>query len=55
MGARAVSGLGHVFDGKLYFTRDICEEKWMPKDLVPPKKSVVAPKQEQSQSPNGLV
>ena len=31
-------GLGHVFDGKLFFTRDICEEKWIPKDLVPPKK-----------------
>ena len=39
-----VWGLGHVFDGKLYFTRDICEEKWIPKDLVPPKKSVAAPK-----------
>ena len=25
-------------------TRDICEEKWIPKDLVPPKKSVAAPK-----------
>ena len=33
-----------MFDGKLYFTRDICEEKWIPKDLVPPKKSVAAPK-----------
>ena len=42
--ARGVWGLGHVFDGKLYFTRDICEEKWIPKDLVPPKKSVAAPK-----------
>ena len=41
---RGVWGLGHVFDGKLYFTRDICEEKWIPKDLVPPKKSVAAPK-----------
>ena len=61
--ACGVWGLGHVFDGKLYFIRDICEEKWIPKDLVPPKKSVVAPKarakaapsQEQSQPPNGLV
>ena len=42
--ARGVWGLGNVFDGKLYFTRDICEEKWIPKDLVPPKKSVDAPK-----------
>ena len=61
--ARGVWGLGHVFDGKWYFTRDICEEKWIPKDLVPPKKSVAArrqeqrlpPSQEQSQLPNGLV
>ena len=42
--ARGVWGLGHVFDGKLYFTRDICEEKLIPKDLVPPKKLVAAPK-----------
>ena len=25
--ARGASGLGPVFDRKLYFTRDICEEK----------------------------
>ena len=25
-------------------TDDVCEEKWIPKDLVPPKKSVAAPK-----------
>ena len=42
--ARGVWGLGQVFDGKLYFTRDICEEKWIPKDLVPRKKSLAAPK-----------
>ena len=42
--ARGVGALGHVFDGKLYFTRDICEEKWIPKDLVPTKKPVPAPK-----------
>ena len=42
--ARGVWGLGHVFDGKMYFTRDICEEKWIPKDLVPLKKLVAAPK-----------
>ena len=59
----SLGSLGHVFDGKLYFTRDICEEKWIPMDLVPPKKSSAAPKargkaalsQEQSQPPNGLV
>ena len=39
--ARGVWGLGHVFDGKLYF---ICEKKWIPKDVVPPKNSMVAPK-----------
>ena len=33
-----------MFDGKLYFTRDICEEKRIPEDLVPPKKLVPAPK-----------
>ena len=42
--ARGVWGLGHVFDGKLYFTLDICEVKWIRKDLVPPKKLVPAPK-----------
>ena len=41
--APGVWGLGHVFDGKLYFTRDIFEEKWIPKDLVSPKKLVAAP------------
>ena len=41
--ARGVWGLGHVFDGKLCFTRDMCEEKWIPKDLVHPKKLVAAP------------
>ena len=43
--ARGISGLGHVSGVKLYFTRDICEEKWIPKDSPPPKKkSVPAPK-----------
>ena len=45
-------GLGACFDRKLYFTRDICEEKWIPNDLAPPKKSVPAPWQKQSQPPN---
>ena len=35
---------GHVFDGKLYVTRDMCEEKWIPKELAPPLKSVPAPR-----------
>ena len=39
--ARGVWGLGYVFDGKLYFTRDICAEKWIPKDLAPPKNKLV--------------
>ena len=30
-----VGGLGHVFDGKLYFTRSICEEKWIPTTPLP--------------------
>ena len=50
--ARGIWGLGYVFDGKLYFTPDICEEKWIPKDLAPPKKLVPAPAQEQNQPPN---
>ena len=42
--ARGVLGLGHVVDGKLYFICDICEGTWIPKDLVPRKKSVPVPK-----------
>ena len=42
--ACGVWGLGHAFGGKLYLTRDTCEEKWIPKDLAPPKKSAPAPK-----------
>ena len=34
--ARGVWGMGHSFGGKLYFTRDIPEEKWIPKDLLAP-------------------
>ena len=49
---RGVWGLSHVFDGKLYFTRDICEEQWIPKDLVPPKKSVAAPKARAKAAPS---
>ena len=58
-----VWGLGHVFDGKLYFTRDICEEsgslriwclrrsRWLP----PRQEQRLPPSQEESQPPNGLV
>ena len=53
--ARRVWGFGHVFDGKLYLTRDVYEEKWIQKDLVPPKKLGPAPKVEQSRPPNRLV
>ena len=34
--ARGVWGLGHVFGNKLYFTRDIPEENWVPETLVDP-------------------
>ena len=35
--ARGVWGLGgHSFGGKLYFTSDILEEQWIPKDLLAP-------------------
>ena len=52
--ARGVWGLGHVFDGKMYFTRDICEEKWIPKDLVPPKTLVFAPKARAKAAPQPI-
>ena len=42
--ASGVWRLGHVFDGKLYFARDLWEEKWVPEDLAPLEKSVPAPK-----------
>ena len=32
-------------------TRAFCEEKWIPKDLAPPKKLVPAPKASASQPP----
>ena len=53
--ARGFGGFGHVFDGKFCFTRDICEEKWMPQDLASPKKSVPAPKVRAKPAPNRLV
>ena len=37
--ARGGLGLGHEFDGKMYFTRDICEDEQIPKQLKVPVKS----------------
>ena len=37
-------GLGHTFRDKLYFTRDIPEEKWIPKRLEAPTVAKPAPK-----------
>ena len=34
--ARGVWGMGHSFGNKLYFTRDIPEGKWVPKNLRAP-------------------
>ena len=36
--ARGVWGMGHSFGIKLYFTRDIPEGKWVPKNLLAPAK-----------------
>ena len=36
--ARGVWGMGHSFGNKLYFTRDIPEGKWAPKNLLAPAK-----------------
>ena len=36
--ARGVWGLGHSFANMLYFTRDILEGKWVPKNLFVPAK-----------------
>ena len=38
------SGLGHTFGDKLYFTRDIPQEKWIPKKLEAPPVAKPAPK-----------
>ena len=37
-------GLGYTFGDTLYFTRDIPEEKWIPKKLVAPTVPKPAPK-----------
>ena len=36
--ARGVWGMGHSFGNKLYFTRDIPEGTWVPKNLLAPAK-----------------
>ena len=36
--ARGAWGMGHHFGNKLYFTRDIPEGKWVPKNLLAPAK-----------------
>jgi len=36
--ASGVWGMGHSFGNKLYFTRDIPEGKWVPKNLLAPAK-----------------
>ena len=36
--ARGVWGMGHSFGNRLYFTRDIPEGKWVPKNLLAPAK-----------------
>ena len=33
-----VWGMGHSFGNKLYFTRDIPEGKWVPKNMLAPAK-----------------
>ena len=42
--ARGTWGLGHTFGDKLYFTRDIPEEKWIPKKVEAPTVAKPAPK-----------
>ena len=42
--ARGTWGLGHTFGDKLYFTRDIPEENWIPKKLEAPTVAKPAPK-----------
>ena len=33
---RGVWGLAHVWDGKLYFTRDVMDDAFLPKGVAPP-------------------
>ena len=52
--ARGVWGMGHSFGNKLYFTRDIPEGKWVPKNLLalakPPTKKAKPPPKSAAQS-----
>ena len=50
--ARGVWGMGHSFGNKLYFTRDIPEGKWVPKNLLakPPTKNAKPPPKSAVQS-----
>ena len=40
---RGLWGMGHSFENKLNFTRDIPEGKWVPKDLLAPAKPPMHP------------
>ena len=50
-----VWGMGHSFGNKLYFTRDIPEGKWVPKNLLalakPPTKKAKPPPKSAAQIP----
>ena len=52
--ARGVWGMGHGFRNQLYFTRDIPERKWVPKNLLtlakPPTKKAKPPPKSAAQS-----
>ena len=52
--ARCVLRMGHSFGNKLYFTRDIPEGKWVPKNLLalakPPTKKAKPPPKSAAQS-----
>ena len=52
--ARGVWGMGHSFGNKLYFTRDLPEGKWVPKNLLapakPPNKKAKPPPKSAAQS-----
>ena len=35
--SRRIWGLGHVFEGKLYFTKDFVDDSFVPRNRKPPK------------------
>ena len=55
--ARGVWGLGHVFEGKLYFTKDIVDDSFVPKGTklkaVPEPAAKPAPKAALKPAPKG--